>query len=252
MKPLIVANWKCNPTTQKQARTLFGALNRGLKGAKAEVVICPPFVYLQSFKLRVSSFKLGAQNCFWENKGAFTGEVSPLMLKDLGVRYVIVGHSERRQTLRESDTIVNKKILAVLKDGLTPILCIGEAAEERWQGKTFDVLEKQLEGTLKKVPKAEINKVVIVYEPIWAISPGRPCSSDDALTAGLCIRKIISQMAGKAPGKSIRILYGGSVNSQNAASYLTSEWLQGLLVGATSLDAKEFLKTVKSVFLLNK
>lgn len=247
MKSLIVANWKMNPTNQKAASQLFDSLKRGLKNIrKAEVVVCPPFVYLTSFKFQVSSFKLGAQDCFWQDRGAFTGEVSPQMLKDLGVKYVILGHSERRQVMGETDEMVNKKLKETLKLKLLPIVCVGETARERKKGETFQVLKREIGQGFEKVPKSQMSKVVIAYEPIWAIGTGNPCSADDALTAILFIRKVISQIFGMAAARKIRILYGGSVNSQNAGDYLSQEGVNGLLVGGASLKSKEFLKIVKT------
>lgn len=223
----------------------MGALSRGLKDRnKAEVVVCPPLVYLSALKKNLP-FKLGAQDCFWEEKGAFTGEVSPVMLRDLKVRYVIVGHSERRLLRGESDEMVSQKLRAVLKAGLSPIFCIGETAEEREKGMAFKLLEKQIRQGLKKVLKSQIEKVVIAYEPIWAIGSGKPCSPDDALTAALFIRKMLGKVFSKKAAKNIRVLYGGSVNPQNAASYLTGNWVQGLLVGGTSLEPREFLEIVR-------
>jgi len=244
MKPLIVANWKMNPISQKAASQLFGSLKRGLKNVrKTEVVVCPPFVYLSGNRL--TSFKLGAQDCFWQDKGAFTGEISPQMLKDLGVSYVILGHSERRQIMGETDEMVNKKIREVLKLKLLPIVCVGETARERKRGETFQVLKREIREGLKKVPKSQMSKVVMAYEPIWAIGTGNPCSTDDALTAILFIRKVISQIFGMAVAKKIRILYGGSVNSKNAGDYLGEDGIDGLLVGGASLNPKEFLKIVR-------
>lgn len=245
MKKLIIANWKCNPTTKKEALCLFNALKKGLKGSKAEVVVCPPFVYLQSFKFQVSSFKLGAQDCFWEKHGAFTGQISPIMLKGIGVKYVLCGHSERRQ-FGETDEMVNKKVKAVLNVGLTPVLCVGENIEQKKKGQTFSVAERQLKEGLKKIPKSQIKKVVIAYEPIWAISPYGPCSADEALTVALFLRKVISRIADKNSSKSIRVLYGGSVNAENVKDYVTSDFLSGILVGSASLNPKEFVKIVKS------
>lgn len=249
-----------NPISQKAARQLFGSLKRGLRNVrKTEVVVCPPFVYLPllmgafSSARRRASFgglAFGSQDCFWQDKGAFTGEISPQMLKDLGVRYVILGHSERRQVLRETDEMVNKKIKEVLKLELWPIVCVGESARERKKGETFQVLKREIKEGFKNVPKSQMLKVVIAYEPIWAISQGKvgtgnPCSADDALTAILFIRKVISQIFGMALAKKIRILYGGSANSQNAEDYLGQEGINGLLVGGASLKPKEFLKIAR-------
>lgn len=248
MKPIIIANWKCNPTSQKEAMRLFNSLKTGLKNnrsisEKAEVVICPPFVYLSSFKFKGVSFKLGAQDCFWEEKGAHTGEISPLMLKDLGCSYVIVGHSERR-AMGESDEMVCLKIKEVLDTNLFPVFCIGENEEQRKKGKTFSFLEKQIKQGLKDIPRTKIEKIVFAYEPIWAIGTGNPCSEDEAFTVSLFVRKLISKIAGNKIAKKIRIIYGGSVNSQNAKDYFSQGGISGFLVGGASLKSKEFLKII--------
>lgn len=246
MKPLIVGNWKMNPLNQKAANQLFNSLKRGLKNVrKIEVVICPPFPYLSIINNQLSFIKLGAQNCFWQQKGAFTGEISPQMLKDLRVSYVILGHSERRQIMKETDEMVNKKIKEVLKLNLWPIVCVGETARERKKGETFQVLKKEIKEGFKGIAKSQMSKVVIAYEPIWAIGTGNPCSADDALTAILFIRKVISQIFGITIAKKIKILYGGSVNSKNARDYLGEDGIDGLLVGGASLNPKEFLKIVR-------
>jgi len=249
MKPLIVANWKCNPTTLKEAKALFNSLKRGLRNIKrVEVVVCPPFIYLhlgRSTRYRATSFKLGAQNCFWEGTGAFTGEISAKMLKDLGVKYVIIGHSERRQILGENNEMIAKKLKKALELDLRAILCVGETQGQRAKGETFKILEKELKENLKRVPKSKIEKVAIAYEPIWAIGSGNPCSPDDAFSCSLFIRKVISQIFNKKIAKKIRILYGGSINSQNAQDYLREPGIDGLLVGGASLRPKEFLKIVR-------
>ena len=250
MKPLIVANWKCNPTITKDAEKLFDSVNKGVKGIKnAEVVICPPFIYLKELSSLKRSltpyFKTGAQNCFWENKGAYTGEISPLMLKDLGCQYVIIGHSERRKYFQETDEIVNKKIKAVLGSGLNIILCIGETEEEREQEKTEQVLHQEIVAGLNEVPVSKISQLSIAYEPIWAIGTSNACDVEEAQKTGLLIRKIISKTYNLSVSKKMRILYGGSANSRNAKSYLKEAGFQGLLVGGASLDPKEFLKIIK-------
>lgn len=250
MKPLIVANWKCNPMTQAEAKRLFNLVRRRVKNIKnAEVVICSPFVYLSSFKFQASSFKLGAQNCFWEKGGAYTGEVSAKQLSNLGCKYVIIGHSERRRYFAETDEIINRKLKLALSAKLNPILCIGETKKEREQGKTERVFKKQLEGGLEKVSNSrfQVSRTCIAYEPAWAIGTGNPCDAEEAQKMGLLIRKIITKLYNKAASKKVRILYGGSVNSKNAASYVKEVGLQGLLVGGASLNAKEFIKIVKEV-----
>ncbi len=259
MKPLIVANWKCNPTTLKEAKALFNSVGKGIKNIKnVEVVICPPFVYLPVLigasasarrKENFSRLAFGSQNCFWEEKGAFTGEISPRMLKDIGVKYVILGHSERRIYLSETDQMINKKIKLVLKTKLNPILCIGETKEERNQGRTQEVLKNQLISALLNISKSIIqsSKFSIAYEPIWAIGTGKACETNEAQTMGLFIRKIIAQLYGGFISKKVQILYGGSINSKNALSYIKEARMQGLLVGGASLNKQEFIQIIKKI-----
>jgi len=247
MKKFIIANWKCNPSTEKKAKQLFLSVKKGLKKKEnIEVVICPPFCYLPVINTNLSFLKLGAQNCFFEDKGAYTGEVSCEMLKSLKCKYVIIGHSERRKIFGETDEIINKKIRKALKFGLEPIFCIGETLEEKQQNNTFKILEKQIKKGLEKVSKKEIQKIIIAYEPIWAIGSDNPCEEDQAMTVALFIRKLISRLYNKQIAKKIRILYGGSTNSRNASNYLKNSEIQGLLVGGASLKAKEFIKMIKT------
>jgi triosephosphate isomerase len=241
MKTLIVANWKCNPITLKGAKLLLDSVKRGIKKIKnVEVVICPPFLYLLEFlsRWRKSQISFGAQDCFWEDSGAFTGEISPSMLKDLGCEYVIVGHSERRRYFEETDEMINKKIKAAIKIGLKPILCIGETEGERKQGKTFKILKNQIQKSLNNLTIQQFSNLAIAYEPIWAIGTGNPCLPPEAKKVLLSLRKFLR----KTP-----VLYGGSVNSQNASDYLKKAGFQGLLVGGASLNAQEFIKIVKNV-----
>ncbi|MFH1656948.1 MAG: triose-phosphate isomerase [bacterium] len=211
MKYLIVANWKMNPDTLGEAKKLLNSVEKGIKNVKdMEVVICPPFVFIPSLKAN------GAQDCFWEEKGAFTGEISPKMLKNSEVKYVILGHSERRRYLRETDEMVNKKIKAVIVCGLKPILCIANLIQ----------LRKSLKGISEKV--------IIAYEPVFAIGTGKSCSIGQA-----------KKMRNKI--KYPQVLYGGSVNSQNAGDYISQAGFQGLLIGGVSLNPQEFLKTIKNI-----
>jgi triosephosphate isomerase len=242
MKILIVANWKCNPTTLAEAKLLFESVKRGIKNLKnVEVVICPPFIYLSNL-LTPKPYtllypKLGAQDCFWEEKGAFTGEISPLMLKNLGCEYIIIGHSERRK-LGETDEMINKKLKSALKAKLKPILCIGETLEERKKGKTFIVLKNQLKKALINSSTHQLINLILAYEPVWAIGTGKPCGISEAKEANLFIKKIV---------KNIPLLYGGSINSKIAKDYIQEANFQGLLVGSASLNPKEFIKIIKSV-----
>ena len=247
MKKIIIANWKMNPNSQKQAISLLGGLGRLLKKSNVDVVICPPFVYLPlvNKKLINNKFKLGAQDCFWEKQGAFTGEISLRMLLDLGVKYVICGHSERRR-FGETDIDINKKLKAVLTAGMSPVLCVGETKEQRKKRQTFSIIEQQVREGLSKVSKQQIAKVIIAYEPVWAISPNGPCSSDEAITIILFLRKIIGEIANKKVGNSIKILYGGSINSEDVKEYIVSDFISGVLVGAASLSASEFIKVVEN------
>ncbi len=250
MKPLIIANWKMNPQTLAKAKWLFNSLKRGLKNnKKVEVVICPPFVYLLNPKSQISNVKLGSQNCFWEKEGAYTGEISPDQLLNLGCQYVIVGHSERRRYFKETDEIINKKLKAVIKIKMSPILCIGETREQRNKGETEMVLKRQIELALKGVTsyKLQVSGFCIAYEPVWAIGTGKPCDVEETQKMGLLIRKIITKLYNSPTAKRIRILYGGSINSKNAAGYIKEAHLQGLLVGGASLNAKELIRIVRAV-----
>ena len=241
MKPLIIANWKCNPTTQQEAKRLFNLVKRGIKSIKnTEVVICPPFLYISNLKSQISNLKLGAQDCFWEEKGAFTGEISSLMLKNLGCQYVIIGHSERRKYQQEKDSMIYKKIEAALKRGLKPILCIDKISQIREHQRSVKMNEvHRLKKGIKGIIKKDFKKIILAYEPLFAIGTGKPCSIDKAKKMRIAIKKKLN--------KNIPILYGGSINSQNARDYVKKAGFQGLLVGGASLNAQEFIKIVKNV-----
>ncbi len=251
MKKVIIGNWKMNPITLKEAQKMLAGLKLGLRGNKAEVVICPPFVYSVEAKkvFGNSGVRIGAQNCFGKDEGAFTGEISPTMLKDLGVKHIILGHSERRILMGESTIIVNKKIKAVLKNSLTPVLCFGESLEEKQQGQSFASIEKKLKEMLDGVSKDDISRILFAYEPDWAISTNEniECSPDDALTMALFIKKLMGEIYGKKAKDSVRVLYGGSVGKENANSYLENSAISGLLVGGASLNIKEFLSIIHTV-----
>ena len=242
-KYLIVANWKMNPKTLKEAQALFEAVKNGVKGAKeVEVVICPPFVWLSKLNPG-AKIKLGAQNCHWKNKGAYTGEVSTPMLTDLGVKYALVGHSERRQFLGETDEIINLKIKAALRVKLRPILCVGEKEGEKIE----QIVEGQLVNALAGLNNSQLKEVIIVYEPVWAIGPGDPCLPDNVLSANLFIRRVLTKLSSRFLADQTPILYGGSVEAANAADYISKTRTNGLLVGGASLDPEEFVKIIQSV-----
>ncbi len=252
---LIIGNWKCNPTTLKEAKSLFGMVSgRMNKDKDTEVVICPPFVYLiPLIEMSQDKVSFGAQDCFWEQKGAFTGEISPLELKNLGCQYVIVGHSERRKYLKETDEMINKEIKMVLKSRLKPILCLGEEARDTFdsEGKPLNemslVIAEQLEKALSDIPAVRIREVTIAYEPVWAIGTGNSCSSDDAMKASLFIRKTLTGMYDRKTAEKAKIVYGGSVNSKNVNEYVKDARMDGVLVGGASLNATEFIKIIEQV-----
>ena len=250
-KPLIIANWKCNPLTLIKAEKLFGSIKQKIKNVEnVEVVFCPPFVYLASIsKQKLLKIKLGAQDCFWENppegKGSYTGEISPIMLKNLGCEYLIVGHSERRQILKETDEMINKKLNAVLKQGLTPVFCIGETYKEKKQ--VYAVLKTQIKQGLKDIPKAKIKNIIIAYEPIWAIGAKKPCDFNTAMTMRLLIKKILSSFYGRSIAEQAKILYGGSVTQKDAKGFIVESGMAGLLVGRASMDPVQFAGIIKQV-----
>lgn len=254
VKKIVIANWKMNPQSAKEAALLFRAVAKGIRGSKGvDVVIAPPFLYfsqLKTYNLKLTT-KLAAQNCFWEDRGAYTGEVSPVMLKSLGVTHVIIGHSERRQHLGETDEMVNKKIKAVLRAGITPILCVGERARER-QNEIPASVGEQVKKALAGLKKSEFKKGIIAYEPVWAIGTGTPDTPEGATRAAIYIRKVVRDVLGGKAADLLRVIYGGSVNAKNATTFISRDirGMEGLLVGGASLKAEEFAEIVKSVAMM--
>lgn len=243
MRSLIVANWKMYPRTAREARRIFSDIARNVPRG-TEVVVAPPFPYLAILRAK-AGIVLGAQDVFWESEGAFTGEVSPAMLKSLGARFVIVGHSERRRMLGETDDMIAKKLALAVKLRLTPILCVGEESRDA-DGKFFSVLKHQISAALAKVKRSDIPRVVVAYEPIWAIGAGKkPADSKDANEAALFIKKVIAEFTGARSAKSVRVLYGGSVSAKDATGFLAEREIAGLLVGRESRNPREFVKIVK-------
>lgn len=232
--------------TPSEAVELVNELKPLVKDAEVEVVVCPPFVCLPAVAqaLEGSNIALGAQNMHFEEKGAFTGEVAPGMLKELGVKYVIIGHSERRQYFAETDETVNKKVHAAFAHDLTPIVCVGETLEEREQGVTEKVVEKQTRAALAGLSKENAQKTVIAYEPVWAIGTGKTATSQQANEVISFIRGIIADMFGKDVAEKIRIQYGGSMNAGNASELMAMPDIDGGLIGGASLKAEDFSKVV--------
>ncbi len=242
--PMIAGNWKMNTTVNdavKLVKSMLGGLD---KVGDVEKVICPPFVSLAAVGdlVRGSSVKLGAQNIFYEEKGAFTGEISPLMLADL-CEYVIIGHSERRQYFNETGEIIDKKVKAALQVELKPILCIGERLEENEAGRTEEVLTRQFMASSDRM--YYLRGLVIAYEPVWAIGTGKSATGEEANKTIGFIRQIISHKHGNDIADSIRILYGGSVTADNIAEFMRQPEIDGALVGGASLKADEFLSIAR-------
>ena len=234
--------------TVAEALELVRELKASLQGFwDVEVAVAPPFTALYPVKkeLEGSYIKLAAQNLFWEEKGAFTGEISPLMLKEVGCQYVIIGHSERRQFFGETDETVNRKIKSALSHGLKVIFCIGETLKEREEGKTFSVIERQIEGGLKDLGREEINPLVIAYEPVWAIGTGKTATPQQAEEVHHFIRKKLETIYSKEISQEIRIQYGGSVTPENIKGLMDQENIDGALVGRASLKVESFSRIVR-------
>lgn len=245
--PIIAGNWKMHKTVA-EALELVRELRRGLVEVEGvEVVLCPAFVALAPVAelLKPTKIGLGAQNMFWEDQGAYTGEVSPLMLKDL-VQYVILGHSERRQYFGETDEGVNRKVKAALKHGLKPIICVGENLEENEAGRTHEVVERQLRAALRDISAEQARALVIAYEPVWAIGTGKPATGAGAnAVIGLTIRGLLADLYGEEVAQTVRVQYGGSVNPQNIAEFVIQPDIDGALVGGASLKAPDFIAIVQ-------
>ncbi len=245
--PLVIGNWKMHGTLV-EARALASAIRDGLKRPRGvQVVVCPPFTALAlvSEVLSGSPIQLGAQTCHHEPAGAHTGEVSIPMLAEIGCRWTLVGHSERRKEIGESDELINLKLRALLTQGLTPVLCVGETAEERRQGLTFTTVEGQLRAGLAGLGGDQIAKTVLAYEPIWAIGTGLNASPGQAAEVQGYLRGLLSELASKEVAQTVRILYGGSVKAENAEVLLAEPEVDGALVGGASLNAQSFIGIVR-------
>jgi len=250
-KPIIAANWKMN-LNHLEAIGLVQKLHYNLRSQDydaVDVVVCPPFTSLRSVQTLLEGDRipmgLGAQNCHWEDKGAYTGEIAPPMLSRLKCSYVIVGHSERRQHFAETDDIVNRKAKAVIANGMTPIVCVGETLDQREAASTEDVVRTQIRGSLAGIPADVVGGVVVAYEPVWAIGTGRTAHPSDASTVIDWIRRTVGEIAGAPAAESIRIQYGGSVNAGNIAAIMAERGIDGALVGGASLDPEEFALIVR-------
>ncbi|MDD3147389.1 MAG: triose-phosphate isomerase [Candidatus Riflebacteria bacterium] len=246
-RPLIAANWKMHKTTQ-EAKSFMAELLPKIADLKdVDVLVCPPFTLINAVDegREGSQVLLGAQNMYFEEKGAFTGEISPAMLKDLHCEFVILGHSERRGIFGETDELINKKVLIAFANGLIPVLCVGEKLEEREKNLTDQVILNQLEKNLKGVSEQHMRGIVIAYEPIWAIGTGKNATTKDAKDAISLIREFIHSRFGSETAGKVRILYGGSVKPENVSTYMEQEGIDGALVGGASLEADSFAKLTR-------
>ncbi|MGX6591348.1 triose-phosphate isomerase [Cetobacterium ceti] len=247
-KTIIAGNWKMNKTAKETKATLteLRALADGIEGV--EIVIGTPFTSLESAveTVKGSNIKIAAQNLYPKDSGAFTGEVSPVMLKDLGVEYVILGHSERREYFNESNEFINSKVKAALAHGLTPILCIGEKLEDREAGRTAEVNEKQIREGLAGLTPEEAKKTVVAYEPIWAIGTGKTATPEMAEATHLEIREVLGDMFDREIAEEMTIQYGGSMNAKNAKDLMAQKDIDGGLVGGASLEASTFIEVIKA------
>ncbi|HYH48366.1 MAG TPA: triose-phosphate isomerase [Acidimicrobiia bacterium] len=250
-KPIMAGNWKMHHT-HLDAIQVVQKLSYRLGAEdyeRCEVVVCPTFTSLRSVQTVIEAdnlpIGLGAQNVFFEEKGAYTGEVSPQMLAKLAVSYVIVGHSERREIFGETDEMVNKKVKATFNHGMTPIMCVGETLEEREAGETATKVSRQVQAGLEGLDPKQVGSMVIAYEPIWAIGTGRNATPEDANDTIGTIRKMVAGLAGEGPAASLRIQYGGSVKPGNIAALMAQPEIDGALVGGASLEADEFAQIVR-------
>ncbi len=247
-KKIVAANWKMNMTEAESTAFVQTFMRELGESSEVEVVIIPPFTALSKVSEALGAsekVKLGAQNMYWEKGGAFTGEISAAMLRDLFVRYVVLGHSERRQLLGETDEIVNRKARAAHEGLLRPIVCIGETLEQRERGDVEKVLGSQLRGSLADLGAKDLGDTVIAYEPVWAIGTGKTASTEEAQEAHAFIRRTLGEIADEATAARMRIQYGGSVKPDNARNLMTQPDIDGALVGGASLDPRSFVQIVQ-------
>ena len=246
-KAVIAGNWKMNKTPA-ETKALISEMKPLVAGADCDVVLCVPYidVFAAMEAAEGSNIKIGVENCHWAESGAFTGEVSATMLKEIGVPYVIIGHSERRQYFGETDVTVQKRTRAALNAGLTVILCVGEYLEQREQGITTEVVRMQTKIALGGVSEAELDNIIIAYEPVWAIGTGKTATAEQANEVNHAIRECVAELYGKAAADKMVVQYGGSMNAANADELLAQEDVDGGLIGGASLKAEDFSIIVKA------
>lgn len=251
MKKLIIGNLKMNLVSALEREQYFKALKEGMTGRKfseTEIVLCPPFVHLEAFVKNLGKkVKLGAQDMFSENQGSYTGEISPLMLKNFGGEYVILGHSERRRYFSENNDEINLKIISALKNGLKPILCVGETRQEKEEHQTLRVITKQLREALQNVSRTKAEQIVIAYEPVWAVGTDAVPTAHEIMEARVLIVKILSELFERKYAEKVRIVYGGSVSAKTVKQVAVDAGMDGVLVGRESLAPREFLRIVQII-----
>jgi triosephosphate isomerase len=249
-KPFVAGNWKMNTDSHTSVNLAEGVASGSIDvaGRDVDVAVIPPFVYLQVVvqALNRAAIAVGAQDIYYEQKGAFTGEISTSMLKDIGCNYVLCGHSERRHVMGESDELVNKKVAAAICGGLLPIFCVGEKLEEREASQTNEVVTRQMKQGLAGLSIEKVSAVTIAYEPVWAIGTGLTATPEQAQEVHALIRKLLDEMYDGELAEEIRILYGGSVKPDNAADLMRKQDIDGLLVGGASLNADDFVAIIKA------
>ncbi len=242
-KPIIAGNWKMNKTRDEALQFIYSAIPKLPNKSEIETVICAPAIFLRCLvKRQGENLRIGAQNMHYQESGAFTGEISPISIKDIGVKYVIIGHSERREYYNETDETVNQKVLSAISHKIIPIVCVGETLEHRENGKTNKIIDRQIKKAFEGVQNHNANDIVIAYEPLWAIGTGKTATPEMANETCKHIRKTIESLYGKKTAESIRIQYGGSVKPSNIKELMQQEHIDGALVGGSSLDVESFLK----------
>jgi triosephosphate isomerase len=243
-RKIVAGNWKMN-TTRNSAIKLAIEIENNLGNIEREVILFPPYLYLEAVKGELKTVKLGAQNCYHKEEGAFTGEISTSQLKDF-VTHVLVGHSERRHVFGETDEEISKKVKKVLKEGLTPVFCVGETEKEKEESKTIEVIRRQVLSVVSNQDYQEAQRMILAYEPVWAIGTGKTCDLKTAEEVAQIIRTTIDNNFNDAIAENIEILYGGSVKPGNSFDFMGSEHLDGVLVGGASLVSDDFIKIINS------
>jgi len=251
MKKFVIGNLKMNILSMSEREVYLKGMDRVTTGKKftgTEIILCPPFVHLEGFKKwRNKKVKRGAQDIFFENKGSFTGEISPVMLKNFGCEYVIIGHSERRKYFGESGELINHKIISALENDLHPILCVGETKDEKDSDYTLEVITRQVKEALASVSRAKAGQIIIAYEPVWSVGTDVLPTSNEVMGAKLLIRKILHELFGKKYAEEVAILYGGSVSAKTVQQVCIDSEMDGALIGRESLTPSDFIKIVEAL-----